>query len=147
MHYHQYSHKIVQTMVLDIYSGWTIKFFNSLSVSVLKVVLTVGSLPAIWHSSILLGDAGQNNWWLKNKKPTIKKKTRTRAKLVTNREMSPVTPMTDWGRYNTNMNMLRLDHILFTLTEITSKVVWKNLQSKYSKNINFNRSFSVNDKS
>lgn len=26
-------------------------------------VLTVGSFPAIWHSSILVGDAGQNTWW------------------------------------------------------------------------------------
>lgn len=25
-------------------------------------VLTVGSFPAIWHSSILLVDAGQNTW-------------------------------------------------------------------------------------
>lgn len=25
--------------------------------------LTVGSFPAIWHSSILVVDAGQNSWW------------------------------------------------------------------------------------
>lgn len=27
---------------------------------------TVGSFPAIWHSSTLLGDAGQNTWWGNN---------------------------------------------------------------------------------
>lgn len=30
-------------------------------------ILTVGSLPAIWHSSILLAEAGQNNCWKRRK--------------------------------------------------------------------------------